>query len=222
MIKVLSIATSLLLAVTGSAHAVQVTLHSSNQGISSIAVNVTGTLITIDETWTSAGPGFLEISDLEPGTDYTIVKNITNNSGEDWSRLANELLDPEGQTEDSNDILPYPGFVPAGFTTSNDTDGLSFAQGSGIPRTSNVFLNLTVDELSDARDFLDFFDGNLANGGTGTVSYGLRENDGTQQPFLLSQRPNAFSTEIPEPSSVLLLGSGLIGLWLAKFRKQSR
>ena len=70
------------------------------------------------------------ISGLDAGVSYTVVKQITNNSGITWVRLANELLDPAGDQEDiDNDPQPYPAFVPAGFSTSNDLDGLSFDQG---------------------------------------------------------------------------------------------
>ncbi len=190
----------------------------ANVGIGSMSYSydaLTST-ITINETWTSAGSGFLEITGLNQSSNYTVIKYLTNNSGISWDRIANELLDPLGQTEDSNyDPTPYPSFVPAGFSTSNDNDGLSFAQGSGIPRTSDTWSSLLVDELSHARDFLDFYNGVLGIGNTAMLTYGLRDNN-SNQPFLLSQRPNKFST--PEPATLLLLGSGLIGVGFARKR----
>src|SRR5678815_3136939 len=74
-----------------------VVLDASNVGIGSISVSVVGTTITIEETWTSAGPGFLRIQGLEPRVDYTVQKVITNNSGVAWTRLANEILEPTRQ-----------------------------------------------------------------------------------------------------------------------------
>lgn len=207
-----------------SAKAVTVNLHSSNVGIGSINVSVAGTTITIEENWTTLGNGFLEFSGLQEGVDYTINKIVTNNTGIDWSSLANELLDPLGQN-DAIDVLPYPSFVPTGFSTSNDQDGLSFAQGSGLPRTSTVFSSLIVDEATDVRDFLDFFGGTLANGATDTITFGLRDNDVlSNEPFLLSQRPNQFSNndgeKIPEPTSILsILAVGILSLGSRMQRK---
>jgi MYXO-CTERM domain-containing protein len=209
-----------LLATTASA-VPTVTLHTANAGIASINVTVTGTLIEIEEIWTTPGFGFLQISGLEVGRDYTVVKHLTNNTGVDWTRLANELLDPQGDGNDDDDPDPQPLFVPAGFSTSNDFDGLSFAQGSPIPRTSNVFLSVEADELTDARDFLDFFNGTLANGATGMITFGLRDN-GENQPFLLAQRPNVASTPTPEPTSVTLLGLALLGLAGIRARRRPR
>lgn len=204
--------------------AVTISLGPTNSGITDFDFNVVGNTITINETWGAAGPGVLLIDDLTPGADYVVVKNIVNNTGTSWNRLANELLDPAGQSEDASDTVPYPAFVPAGYTTSNDTDGLSFAQGSGIPRVSDIYSSVLADELTDVRDFLDFFNGTLAIGASGNISFGLRENFGTQQPFLLIQRPNAFSRppEIPEPSSMMLLGSGLAMALLVKVRQRTK
>ncbi|MEM8780050.1 MAG: PEP-CTERM sorting domain-containing protein [Cyanobacteria bacterium P01_G01_bin.49] len=213
-----------------TAEAVTVNLHSSNVGIGSINVSVTGTTIVIEENWTSTGPGFLEFSDLELSVDYTIQKIITNNSGVDWSSFASELLDPIGDSNDTDDPLPYPSFVPAGFSTSNDEDGLSFAQGSGLPRTSTAFSGLVADEFTDARDFLDFINGNLGNGETDNfLTYGLRDNNtaNENQPFLLSQRPNVLSRptdptpSVPEPASLIgLLGFSALGMSSISKRKR--
>ncbi|MCH9669818.1 MAG: hypothetical protein K0U93_00065 [Gammaproteobacteria bacterium] len=189
-----------------------VTLHAANLGIDSISVNVTGTTITIDEIWASDAPGFLEISGLDAGVNYTVVKNITNNSAVPWTSLANELLDPLGFGGDPFDVLPYPDFVPPGYSTSNNQDGLSFAQGSGLPRMSLVFPNLVVDETSDTRDFLDFSGGVLGIGEVDTVTYGLLDqNPDANSPFLLSQRPNATSN-VPTIGTFGLMVAGVLGL----------
>ncbi len=198
-----------------------------NQGITalSFSFNSATNTITINQTVGNTGSGVLQISGLTANVNYTVINQITNNSGVAFNRLANELLDPAGDPNDSLDPQPYPSFVPPGFTTSNDFDGLNFAQGSGIPRISSVFSSVLADEASNARDFLDFFNGTAASGSTFSVQYGLRDNVGTNQPFLLSQRANTASTQepIPELATMLLLGTGLAGVGAAvRKRRQAR
>ena len=167
--------------------------------------------ITINEVWNNTNNVFLQISGLEQGVDYNVIKNITNSTGTTWTSIANELLDPGLDPEDPR---PQPGFVPIGFSTSSDQDGLSFAQGGGIPRTSTGFPTVVADELSDARDFLDFIGGTgVTNGTSFNVKFGLRDS-GTNQPFLLSQRINVRSTGgVPEPTTwaMMIGGFGLVG-----------
>ena len=211
---------AILLAAVGVANAVPVgSLHPNNVGISSFGFSFdAGTnTITLRETWTGTGPGVVQITGLENTVQYTVVKIITNSSGIHWTSFAQELLDPEGFADGTDD--PAPAFAPPGFTSSKDTDGLSFAQGSGIPRTSIAFGSTAADELG-GRDFLDFFGGTLLAGGVDTMNFGLSDNNGVgsgvcvgdvcpNQPFLLVQRPNALSV-VPQPSTLVLLGAGLL------------
>ncbi|MEI6320807.1 MAG: VPLPA-CTERM sorting domain-containing protein, partial [Pseudomonadota bacterium] len=99
-------------------------------------------------------------------------------------------------------------FIPAGFQPSDDFDGLSFAQGSGLPRTSTIFGSLAVDELA-GRDYLDFSGGLWGTGANGEITFGLRDNAAANQPFLLFQRPNEFTSVVPVPAALPLLLSGL-------------
>lgn len=217
--KTLALAIAALALGSTTASAITASLHSSNVGIGSLTVSVVGDTITLDETWTSTGPGFVVFSDLAAGVNYTVVKNVTNNTGASWISFANELLDPSGQDDDTNrDPSPQPSFVPAGFSTSSDFDGLSFAQGSGLPRTSTVYTNVIVDEASDSRDFIDFSNGVIASGGVGSMTFGLRDNNANNQPFLLSQRVNARSIETPAPAALALLGLGVALLAAARRR----
>jgi hypothetical protein len=201
--------------------AVSVSLHSSNQGIGSFSFHVVGSTIQIEETWTGFGPGRLQFSGLGTGS-WTIEKTIHNNSGAAWTRLPNELLDPAGDQNDfDRDPMPYPAHVPAGFSTSNDWDGLTFHTS---PISSSVWSSYLLDIDTDARDFLDFYDGTLADGATGTVTYDIYDS-GANQPFLLSQRPNLSSSVIPEPTSaviwaLLCLAGSVVGV--RRWRNQTR
>jgi PEP-CTERM motif len=204
--------TAAAVAIPAAANAVTIIQHPGTT-LGAFSWSISGTTITINETWTNTNNVFLQIADLAAGVDYTIIKRITNSSGSTWTSIANELLDPGLDPEDPR---PQPGFVPGGFSTSSDQDGLSFAQGSGLPRTSSVFPTVVSDELSDARDFIDFLGANVASGAPlFTVTYGLRDNNpAANQPFLLSQRVNVRSVPaVPEPGTwlMMLAGFGVVG-----------
>jgi PEP-CTERM motif len=200
------------------ATAVTITDYGGTLGALSYSVDLITRTISISETWTNATPVFLKISDI--GNDpWTVIKTITNNTGGTFTSMANELLDPSGDGNDSLDPNPQPGFVPAGYSTSNDSDGLSFDQNGSIPRLSSVFTSFTADEFTDARDFIDFFNGAAAPGAVFTVQYGLIDTGGNQ-PFLLAQRFNVRSNVVPEPGTwaLMIAGFGFAGMQLRRRR----
>jgi hypothetical protein len=211
LLKILALTAAVVMMPTAANAAIVITQHPGTN-LGAFSFSVAGNVITINETWTNTNNVFLAFTGLTSGVDYTIVKRIINNTGATWTSFANELLDPG---IDAADPSPQPGFVPIGWSTSNDNDGLSFAQGSGLPRTSTGFPTAVSDELTDARDFIDFIGGaGVASGAPlFTVTYGLRDT-GNNEPFLLSQRVNVRSVAaIPEPGTwmMMLAGFGIVG-----------
>ena len=194
-----------------------------NEGITTFSfnlqtVNVDGlgnlTSIRLFETYTNNGYGLVQINGLVSGQNYVVQKFITNATGTEWTSFSNELLDPG---VDAGDVAT-PSWVPAGFSRSNDSDGLSFAQGTAIPRASNFFASYVANELGGI-DYIDFYNGTLTTT-QDTMSFGLRDNTASaNEPFLLAEKPNGRTTAAPEPATMLLMGLGLLGLAGLRRRK---
>ena len=204
-----------LMAASSLATAQTALLGDGNVGITAFSAAFVGSTITLNETWGASGPGSVIFRGLDTSVNYTVVKNITNSTGANWTSFANELL-PNGPG-----IPGQPGFIPGGYQPSNNLDGLSFAQGAGLPRTSSFFGNLFVDELA-GRDYIDFAGGIWAAGAVGSMTFGLLAQNTTIQPFLLFQRPNERTNVIPVPAALPLLLSGLgIFAFMARRRKNA-
>ena len=207
---------------TGVAHAAPfVSIHlPDNNVITSFDFILNGSVITTTETWGSSFGGELEFVNLDDGVAYTVIRNITNNSGENWLDFELELFDPDGQTTDIIYDLPgfaMPDYTPVGFSTSNDHDDLNFA----VSRDSDAFAFSTGN--GDTRDLINFFGPTLDNGANGSNMFfvqleiiddrgvGDPLNPGHNSPFVLWA--GAFeTTEVSEPGVLVLLGLGIAGL----------
>ena len=139
--------------------------------------------------------GFGNLTQSGHAAGFALQKVVTNLTSAAWNFYDHELQETLG--------------VPSG-----EGDGLSFAQGcaSCRPFTSNMFT--IVDEIIDVRDYVNF-SGGIVNPGE-TVTFNIMITDNTPLDiFYLRQRPDFEpGVKVPEPGSLLLLGSGLGGLWL--------
>lgn len=146
--------------------------------------------ISILEFWT---PGVnrarIQFTDLEAGAGWTVTKVVHNNTGNTWTNFEHELLNGDR-------------------SQSDELDDLSFDQDGPIERSASLFSVLTADEIAE-RDYLQW--SGLPSVGSGqivTFQYGIRDTNGTNSPFFLSQTAN-----VPEPGSwmMLIAGFGIIG-----------
>lgn len=219
MSRVLVAAAVLMLAsVPARADPISVMLTSSTGGFStdgSVAVQG-GTIDLGTFSFAGGGSGTFFFNNVPGGQNFKIAFDA------DLSGLPEfrfELLDPLGDGNDALDPADQPGYVPAGYSTSNDRDGLSFAQGSGLARSATFAggsATVTADEMTHRGDILVF--AGLEGIEHARVMFGLRNSLAGGGFFL---RISAVAAPIPEPASMLLIGTGLAGLIAARRRRRS-
>lgn len=185
--------------------------------------SIQGTTISLgDIVFNGGSDAYVLVNGLAAGQNYAFVFNATDPAGNPWTTITEEILDPLSDGHDAADPQPQPGYVLSGFSTSNNTDGLSFAWNSGLERsaafTTGGHAELFVNEDTNQHDLLQF--SHFSGGNTALITVGLRDNSGGRG-FLVRLSVDGGTSapgQTPEPASVLLLGTG--AAWLTRFRSR--
>lgn len=147
------------------------------------------------------GPMQVEFATNDSGgtTEYRFTQTFVNNTGQAWTGFVFEL-----------------GFgLGAAFTPSGAADGLDFDWSDADPApTASLF-----STLSHQGDRIEWSGGSVPSIGALAFTFAIDVSDGLAafnpngvNRFTLRQTPIAATLVVPEPSSLLLLGIGIIAL----------
>jgi len=200
-------------------------LFSSSAGFSAdpATFSVSGTTLDFGTITMDAGSsGFLSVDGLAPHQNFTVTFSVVDPALNPWTTLTAEILDPLSDGHDGMDPTPQPSYVPSDFSTSNNTDGISFAWNSGLERSATFAgggtADLFVDEDTNSHDMLQF--SGFTPDSVAATTFGLRDNSGGRN-FLIRLSVDGTPSspgQTPEPASLLLLATG--AAWLTGFRSR--